>query len=143
MKKLLNKKGFTLMEMMIVIAIIVILVAISIPAMSGSLEKAHRAADAANLRAAKAAYLTQSMLGSDDADALNDSKSYYYDIKEGKFVEGAKAEATAAKSLGSCKNHDDSYITIDFSAKEVKWSGTYSYNCDTTDVPESETGSGI
>lgn len=136
MKKLLNKKGFTLMEMMIVIAIIVILVAISIPAMSGSLEKAHKAADAANLRSAKAAYLTQTMLGSDDA--IEEGKNYYYNIKEGKFVEGSMSEAVAAKSLGSCKVHKNSYITIG-SDKNVKWLGANPYDCDEEAVPESET----
>ncbi len=49
-----NKKGFTLMEMLIVVAIIAVLVAIAIPVLSGTLEKSREAADAANLRAAYA-----------------------------------------------------------------------------------------
>ena len=49
-----NKKGFTLMEMLIVVAIIAVLVAIAIPVLSGTLEKAREATDAANLRAAYA-----------------------------------------------------------------------------------------
>ena len=53
MKKLNNKKGFTLMEMLIVVAIIVILVAISIPVFSGQLNNAKKATDLANIRAAK------------------------------------------------------------------------------------------
>ena len=132
MKILLNKKGFTLMEMMIVIAIIVILVAISIPTFSGSLEKAHRAADAANLRAAKASYIAQDMDGS-----LDGSKLYYYDCKQGKFVlaaddAAAKAAAKASNSLGSCKNHTDNYITINFANKKVVWTdGTCKEDCGT------------
>ena len=51
MNKKLNKKGFTLMEMLIVVAIIAILVAIAIPTFTSALNKAHDAADAANLRA--------------------------------------------------------------------------------------------
>ena len=54
LKKLNNKKGFTLMEMLIVVAIIAILVAIMIPVMTSALEKARDAADAANLRSAYA-----------------------------------------------------------------------------------------
>ncbi len=50
MKKL-NKKGFTLAELLIVVAIIAVLVAISIPVFTSQLEKARDAADAANLRA--------------------------------------------------------------------------------------------
>ena len=54
LKKLTNKKGFTLMEMLIVVAIIAVLVAIAIPTFSGQLKKANEAADAANIRAAYA-----------------------------------------------------------------------------------------
>ena len=40
MKKIKNTKGFTLMEMLIVVAIIAILVAIAIPTFTKQLEKA-------------------------------------------------------------------------------------------------------
>lgn len=46
-----NRKGFTLAELLIVVAIIAVLVAIAIPVFSGSLNKAKQAADAANIRA--------------------------------------------------------------------------------------------
>ena len=55
MKKLNNKKGFTLIEMLVVIAIIAILVAIIIPTVTSATTKANAATDAANLRSAKAA----------------------------------------------------------------------------------------
>ena len=51
MKKLKNSKGFTLMEMLIVVAIIAILVAIAIPTFTNQLEKAREATDMANIRA--------------------------------------------------------------------------------------------
>ncbi len=50
MKKRLDKKGFTLIEMLVVIAIIAILVAIVIPVVSNVTSKARAATDAANLR---------------------------------------------------------------------------------------------
>ena len=50
----LNRKGFTLMEMLIVVAIIAILVAIMIPTFTAQLEKAREAADIANIRSAYA-----------------------------------------------------------------------------------------
>lgn len=53
-----NKKGFTLAELLIVVAIIAVLVAISIPIFSSQLEKAREATDAANIRAAYAAVST-------------------------------------------------------------------------------------
>lgn len=49
-----NKKGFTLAELLIVVAIIAVLVAISIPIFTAQLEKAREATDVANLRAAYA-----------------------------------------------------------------------------------------
>ena len=51
LKKLNNKKGFTLMEMLIVVAIIAVLVAIAIPVFNGALTKSKEAADVANIRA--------------------------------------------------------------------------------------------
>lgn len=62
MKKKSNKKGFTIMEMLIVVAIIAVLAAIAIPVFNGALTKSKEAADVANIRAAYAevtvAYLT-------------------------------------------------------------------------------------
>lgn len=52
--KLKKQGGFTLIEMLIVVAIIAILVAVSIPLVSNALDKAKRATDAANVRAAMA-----------------------------------------------------------------------------------------
>ncbi|MEE1377163.1 MAG: prepilin-type N-terminal cleavage/methylation domain-containing protein [Oribacterium sp.] len=54
MFKKLNKKGFTLAELLVVVAIIGVLVAISIPIFTSQLEKAREATDAANIRAAYA-----------------------------------------------------------------------------------------
>lgn len=46
-----RNRGFTLMEMLIVVAIIAVLAAIAIPVFNGSLHKAKVAADMANVRA--------------------------------------------------------------------------------------------
>ena len=46
----MNKKGFTLIEMLVVIAIIAVLVSIVVPVVSNSTVKAAAAANAANLR---------------------------------------------------------------------------------------------
>lgn len=50
MKKRLDKKGFTLIEMLVVIAIIAVLVAIIIPVTRAATAKANASTDAANLR---------------------------------------------------------------------------------------------
>ena len=58
MKKIKNTKGFTLMEMLIVVAIIAILIAIAIPTFNSSLNKAKVATDEANIRSGYAAVMT-------------------------------------------------------------------------------------
>ena len=91
MKKLMNKKGFTLMEMLIVVAIIVILVAIAIPTFSSSLDDAKAATDAANLRGAKGIAEIADMTVGGWADIIDgyDTDGNYtlvYDIEEGALV---------------------------------------------------------
>ncbi len=49
-----NKKGFTLAELLIVVAIIAVLVAIAIPVFGAQLEKSREGTDASNIRAAYA-----------------------------------------------------------------------------------------
>lgn len=74
LKKLQNKKGFTLMEMLIVVAIIAVLVAIAIPVFNGALTKSKEAADVANVRATYAewqtAMLTENTKAPTDKDAF-------------------------------------------------------------------------
>ena len=53
-----NKKGFTLAELLIVVAIIAVLVAIAIPVFTTQLEKSREATDQANLRSAYAEQMT-------------------------------------------------------------------------------------
>lgn len=67
-----NKKGFTLAELLIVVAIIGVLVAISIPIFTSQLEKSRDAVTVANLRAAYAEaasdYLTSNGQAVTDGD---------------------------------------------------------------------------
>lgn len=58
-----NKNGFTLMEMLIVIAIIAVLIAVAIPIFASQLEKTREATDLANVRSAYAQVSTEALLG--------------------------------------------------------------------------------
>ena len=74
MKKM-NNKGFTLMEMLIVVAIIAVLVAIAIPVFTNQLEKAREATDMANIRSAyaevMACALTDAPNGTNEVERTN------------------------------------------------------------------------
>ena len=65
-----KNKGFTLAELLIVVAIISVLVAISIPIFSSQLEKSREATDLANVRAAYAEIMAEANTG--------DTNSVYY-----------------------------------------------------------------
>ena len=73
MFKKLNKKGFTLAELLIVVAIIAVLVAISIPIFTGQLAKARASTDAANIRAGYAEVVAQIL---EDNTAADGTKYY-------------------------------------------------------------------
>lgn len=83
-KTLRNKKGFTLAELLIVVAIIAVLVAIAIPIFTAQLEKAREATDEANLRSkyaeCSAAVLSgtvQTASESNDNIAVTESDGHY------------------------------------------------------------------
>lgn len=117
MKKLTSKKGFTLMEMIIVVAIIAILAVVTLPTLTGSTSSAEKAADAANLRSAKAAYQVQKLEGK----ALTEAG--YYDVEDGIFKKGTPA-TNSASYCGQCKGtngHNGAYIQLT-SGGVIKWS---------------------
>ena len=61
MERIRNKKGFTLAELLIVVAIIAVLVAIAIPVFTSQLEKSREATDAANIRSAYAEVMAEAL----------------------------------------------------------------------------------
>ena len=80
-KKLNNKKGFTLAELLVVVAIIAVLVAVSIPIFSAQTKKANFATNQANARAAKAAAVTM-VLG----NGATGDQTIKYTIADGSYT---------------------------------------------------------
>lgn len=107
MMKARRKKGFTMAELLIVVAIVGILVAISIPIFTAQLEKAREATDVANLRAAKAEAVAEFLMGNKDLGlgtwsdgAQTADVTVYYDATTGK-LEKAAPSTKYGKGSGS------------------------------------------
>jgi len=105
MKKLFNKKGFTLAELLIVVAIIGVLTVVAVPVFTTQLEKSKVATDEANMRAAKAEAV---------AVYLADNKSAgtaFFDAANGKLT---KAKANVTTAYG--KSGTNKVIQVTFAA---------------------------
>lgn len=99
-EKFRKNSGFTLIEMLIVVAIIAILIAVSIPLVGSALEKARDATDQANERSAKAeAAIMYLGAGNEKITYTSGSATLWYDAAKGKLL------ATNAKDIpyyGKC-----------------------------------------
>ena len=124
MKKLTNKKGFTLIEMLVVIAIIAILVAIIIPVVSSATDKAAAATNAANLRSIKAEATTELISGVANEDG-------YVKLAVTTGTDGTKTytltpntNAPKSKKCGNCAADQVASITVTNNVVDVKY-GSY------------------
>ncbi len=94
-----NKKGFTLAELLVVVAIVGILVAISIPVFTAQLGKARVATNQANLRAAKAAAVSEYL--TTEGEKTDDTKIYTYTVSTGTLETGDKTKSADAVTMDS------------------------------------------
>lgn len=144
-----DQRGFTLMEMLIVVAIIAILIAVAIPTFSSQLEKAREATDQANFRSAYAVAQTCLLTNegpngetvadlksspsfrpglSDDPPVPDPNKGeiYYYMMNDGSFMTKKDAEsaglANQAYKIKSDMSKPDVY-------KGAYWPDGYTKNC--------------
>ena len=95
MKK--NNKGFTLAELLIVVAIIAVLVAIAIPVFTTQLEKSREATDMANVRSAYANIVAQYLTNADT---------------------GYSMTVTAQQTQDNWQNTDNGHLMIQVDGKE-------------------------
>jgi prepilin-type N-terminal cleavage/methylation domain-containing protein len=142
-----RKQGFTIAELLVVVAIIGVLVAVSIPIFTGQLRKARVATNKANIRSAKAAAIAQYY---DDLSAGKFSKckfTYYkYDTSSGKITipnyaykgtydksDGMQAYKTAL-GYGVC-SYIMIYVTPNFSTSEAEIQTAPYYTDESGDLP--------
>ena len=81
-EKLKKNGGFTMVELLIVVAIIGILAAVSIPLFNNALEKARHGVDAANARSAISLANAQAIASLDPKTEFATAKVFYYTVDD-------------------------------------------------------------
>lgn len=141
-----NKNGFTLMEMLIVIAIIAVLIAVAIPVFASQLEKAREATDLANVRSAYAQLSTEALLGDSEATVTVNLKQKQADwqsvdpVNIGGIVHSKNQGDTdnwkgVAAPNGTCvvSYKEDYGIILNWSGKADPSISKYPFNTNETD----------
>ena len=115
MKNKANKKGFTIMEMLIVVAIIAVLAAILIPTFNGALTKAKEATDVANIRAAYAEVMVDYLTNDADFPTTADAAKTAITAK----IDGGEAALSYKDSLTVTKSDTTGAYNITYTAKKL------------------------
>lgn len=134
MKKTKENRGFTLAELLVVVAIIAVLIAIMIPVFSSSLAKSNHAVNTANIRAAYAEAVTTALANDDMAPSgtvdviINMSDVDTKGSGSVKFESNA-ITVTTNKPVGNALTSTfkvDSEVTVSFNTKgttTASWGG--------------------
>lgn len=102
-----NKKGFTLAELLVVVAIIGVLVGVSIPIFTSQLTKSRQATNMANLRSAKAAAIGDYM-----ANSHRGEYTYVYDVEQGTIVGSEGGQPGNITKIDETVDASEVYYTI-------------------------------
>lgn len=139
-EKFRNKKGFTLVEMLIVVAIIAILIAVSIPMVGSALESSRHAVDDANERdaisLATVAYLTGKVDKNDgtmeEVEYTGGKATLYYVVgtaDSGKHQAQLLKSGPGVKAECQCKEgHENCTLSVEIDQATgkvtAKWEGS-------------------
>jgi len=130
MRKMMNKKGFTLVELMIVVVILGILVAIAVPIYSAVTKNAKKKACAGNIRIMRSNLASYVMTGGDDGGMLTTAPSQndLYDTTKpfAKMFDNGK---TPTCSNGSTA---DKQYTVTFDANDIT---KFTIKCENSGCP--------
>ena len=125
-----NEKGFTLAELLIVVAIIGVLVAISIPIFTSQLEKAREATDEANIRSLYAECSTAVLTGASDNTAIKITEDASGDVSK------AEATYTMTQKTDGLANGDASITIGGVTIKSAQFTtGTATITVNATGAP--------
>ena len=125
-----SKKGFTLAELLIVVAIIAVLVAIAVPLFVSGLSKAQKATLEANERAVRGAAVVKML----SMEATDEQYTAFYD-ENGELVVKefwATADVKSAGEMGPVTLHASKPTSYEKSYKDTD--GTYKILVHITDV---------
>lgn len=114
-----GKNGFTLAELLIVVAIIAVLVAISIPVFTNQLEKSREATDAANIRAIYAQLSADVLTENTGATAANGAATYSVTKTDG-VVTGTATYTMTQQTSGTANNAAIEIAGVTIAAADFK-----------------------
>lgn len=112
--------GFTLAELLVVVAIIAVLVMVSIPIFTAQLEKSREAVDLSNLRSAYGAGKYQ-LMEEVEKETGSSPETYIYDPGSGKLLTVAEAEKSGSASLFCGKG--TARIGSSHHTQSIRWDG--------------------
>lgn len=109
--KKLNKKGFTLAELLIVLAIIAVLIAIALPIFTGALEKARYGVHYSNARSLKSMAVTEILTNPKLLGEKTINENSYW------AVSGSYNYSTEQFDITAIKYREDANVNSDMFAK--------------------------
>lgn len=121
-----EKNGFTLAELLIVVAIIAVLVAISIPIFTSQLEKAREAVDLDTVRSAYSTMKYAEMLGEGPNGEELDQEHYIFYLKsDGTFQQISPSENAGSDAYKMKSHGADISDWADLKVKDLKDANLY------------------